>query len=77
MLIEYEDLVEQLTEFRLQVVKALAAIDLEINALQTAILKQKPILREELNRLRLASRESLPQFEQFHSQKLPLLHEKR
>lgn len=57
--------------------KALAAIDAEVDALQQAVVKSKPLLKEDLNRLRAASRNRLSKFEEFHSQKLPPLHEKR
>jgi len=77
MLIEYEDLVSQLQQFRLEVIKALAAIDIEVDALQAAVVKSKPLLAEDLKRLRAASRSRLSKFEEFHGHKLPLLHEKR
>lgn len=76
-MIEYEDLVEQLTKFRLEVVRALAAIDVEIDALHQAVVKQKPLLSEELSRIRAKSRQSLGKFVDFHAQKFPMLHEKR
>lgn len=41
MLIEYEDLVEQLTQFRLEVAKALAAIDVEVAALQVCCFQER------------------------------------
>jgi hypothetical protein len=77
MLIEYEVLVEQLTQFRLEVIKALAAMDVEIDALSKAVVARQPVLPEQLNRLRGKSRERLGKFEEEYSRKIPLLNEKR
>ena len=77
MLIEYEDLVEQLKQFRLDVVKALAGIDAEIDALHKVALRQKPLLREDLNRLRSASRTQISKIEERYLQRITLLHERR
>lgn len=77
MLIEYEDLVEQLTKFRLEVIDALAGIDAELDALHKAVVTRQPVLPEQLNRLRAKSRERLGKFGEARSHKIPLLHEKR
>lgn len=44
-MIEYEELLEQLQEFRKEVVKALAKIDVELDALIQAAAQPKPLLR--------------------------------
>ena len=77
MLIEYEDLVEQLKQFREDVIKAFAAIDVEMAALSKAVQSQRPILAESLNRMRRESRERMSKFEERYSQQLALLHERR
>lgn len=77
MLIEYEDLVEQLKQFREDVIKALAAIDVEITALSKAVQSQQPVLPESLNRMRYESRRRITKFEEYYSQQLALLHERR
>jgi hypothetical protein len=77
MLIEYEDLVEQLTRFRLEVIDALAGIDAELDALHKTAVTKQPILPEQLNRLRAKSRERIAKFAEIRSHKIPLLHEKR
>lgn len=78
MLIEYEDLVKQLAQFRLDVINALADINVEIDALQRAATAKQPILAESLKRLRADSRQRLlHKFQEHHSQRLALLHEDR
>lgn len=77
MLIEYEDLVKQLKQFREDVIKALAAIDVETAALSKAVQSQKPVLTESLNRMRAESRKRMSKFEEHYSQQLALLHESR
>jgi septal ring factor EnvC (AmiA/AmiB activator) len=77
MLIEYEDLIKHLTQFRLEVIEALAALDAEVNAIHHAIVAKKPLLTEDLNRLRAKSRKLQGKFEESYERKLPLLHEKR
>jgi hypothetical protein len=77
MLIEYDDLVEQLKQFRLDVINMLSEIDIETDALQKAVVAKKPITTEDVKRLRLASRRSLSKFQEYNSQRLALLHERR
>ncbi len=77
MLIEYEDLVEQLKEFRQEVIKALALLDVEVEALHKVAVKRQPILLEDLNRIRAEARKLRSKFETHYEQKLPLLDEKR
>lgn len=77
MPIEYEDLIEQLTQFRLNVIKALGDIDVELDALSRAVTGKQPVLPETLNRLRDKSRERLKKFQEVHERQIPLLHEKR
>ena len=77
MLIEYEYLVEQLKEFRHEVIKALASLDVEVEALHKVAVTQQPILLEDLNRIRAKARNLRSKFETHYEQRLPLLHEKR
>lgn len=76
-MIEYEDLLKQLQQFREDVAKALAAIDVETEALSRALQSQKPVLAETLSRLRQDSRTQMGKFEKKHLQQLALLHERR
>ena len=77
MMIEYEDLLEQLQSFRCEVIKALAEIDVDLEALRRAQAKGRPLLAEDLNRIRDNSRQMQRKFEEQWERRLPLLHERR
>jgi hypothetical protein len=77
MLIEYADLIEQLKQFRLDVIKALAEIDVEIDALHNAVVSSNPINPQALKGLRADSRKRLGKFGELYGQELALLHERR
>jgi hypothetical protein len=77
MSIEYEDLLKQLEQFRLDVIKALSEQDVELNALHQVIVSGQPINAESLKRLRSKAEKRLGKFQEYHSQRLSLLHQNR
>lgn len=76
-MIEYEDLIEQLKQFRLDVAKILAGQDAEIAALHQAVLANKPLDKESLKRLRTEARKKIAKLEELRGQELTHLHERR
>ena len=54
---EVEELKDALIQFRIDVINALAEIDVEINALQQAVEVGQPVPRERLKQIRDESRE--------------------
>jgi len=76
-MIDYEDLVKQLTQFRLDVINALSEIDVELDTLQKAVTSGKKVTEEDLKSLRQASRKKLGRFQEYSAQRLALLHERR
>ncbi len=76
-LIEYEDLIVQLTQFREDVIRALAAIDVEITALQNAVTGQSPVEKRKLHNLRAEAQKRMSKFQEFHSQEIVRLDERR
>jgi len=75
--IEYEDLLKQLAQFRLDVIQALAEIDVEINALQEASVSSDLLKDDDLKHLRDDSRKLLGKFVAYHAQRISPLHERR
>jgi hypothetical protein len=68
---EHDDLVQ----FRADVIRALAAIDAEISALQKAVIEGDFVDQPRLNQLREESHESFLRFVSLHEQSIANLHE--
>ena len=68
-----ENLLTDEQQFRIDVIEALAAIDTEIDALQQAIEQGKVITPERWKEIRATSRQRLPRFRAYHSQKIGAL----
>jgi hypothetical protein len=71
---EYGDLVELLVQFRTDVIRALAAIDVEISALHKAVIEDRPVDQKRLEQLRDESQEMLERFVEHHQQTIAALH---
>ncbi len=64
-----------LIQFRLDILKALAEIDVEISALQQAVTKDRPVTSQQLKKLRDESRKKLHKFFDYHAQHVALAHQ--
>jgi len=74
---EIEELKDALGAFRIAVIEALSAIDVEIDALHGAVKEQKPLTPARLQELREKSRKILHQFRRQYSQEIPLAHQRQ
>lgn len=72
-----EELETALKLFRQDILKALANLDVEILALQDAVLEGKPVSRKRLNELRAKARESHGRFVDRQAQSISFAHEIR
>lgn len=68
---ELNDLKELLTQFRLDLIRRLAEIDVEIEALMQAVEEGESITPQRLKALRKESQKRLHKFADFHAQHLP------
>lgn len=76
-LIEYEDLIAQLTQFREDVISALADMNVEILTLHNAITAQPPLDKRKLQKLRKESLKRKNKFQELYSQEIARLDERR
>jgi hypothetical protein len=73
---EIEELKDALANFRLAVIEALSAINVEIDVLQGAVKEQTPVTAARLKQLREKSQKILHQFRKKYSQHIPLAHQR-
>ena len=72
-----EELEEALKQFRVDILKAFANIQVEISALQRAVMESRPVSEDQLCELRDDARKRVEEFYQRYAAKIGPAHETR